>query len=291
MRAPDTREAIKQALADRGLSPLHRHGQNFLIRKTVLDRVAAAARVGEGDVVLEVGPGCGGLTDRLLESGARVVAAEIDRGLAELVADTFGDDPGFTLVRGDVMGQKSALADGVLDALAAAGAWDRGWTVAANLPYQISSPFLSACALLPRPPRRLVVTLQKEVGEVLRAGPGDSAYSALSFLSRLAWTVGRLEALAPGSFWPAPKVDSVVLEMDAREPRPTPLAETIGLARRLFQRRRKALRGTVRDLVPKGVDVAGLLESVGLSGDDRIDAVDPEAIERLAAALPSAHAR
>ena len=285
MRTPDSREAIRTTLGDRGLSPLHRHGQNFLVRPGVLDRVASAAGVTEGDVVLVVGAGCGGLTDRLLGAGARVVAVEIDRGLGDLVEELLGDDPGLTLVRGDVMGSKSTLSDEVRAALARAGAFENGWTVASNLPYQISSPFLSACALETVPPRRLVVTVQKEVGDVLRASPSDSAYSALSFLSCLAWQVARLEALPPGAFWPAPKVASVVLVMEAAAPRPTPLGATVALARQLFQRRRKALRGTVREVAPTGTDIVALLAEIGVDGDERIDAVAPEMIEKLAVAL------
>lgn len=284
MRAPDSREAISKTLSERGLSPLHRRGQNFLVRPGVLDRVVEVLEVASGDLVLEVGPGCGGLTERLLLASARVIAVEVDVGLAEVVADLLGSETGLTLIRCDVMERKSALAAEVVDALDAAGAAD-GWKVCANLPYQISSPFLSACALHPTPPSRLVVTLQKEVGDVLRASPGDGAYSPLSFLAGLAWQVTRVESVSAAGFWPRPQVDSVVMRLDQAPQRSVPLRETVAFARRLFQARRKTLRKTVpgaldgaRHPVP---DVDRLLASAGLTGDDRIDAVEPHAIERL----------
>jgi len=290
VRTPDTREAISKFLADRGLSPIHRRGQNFLVRPGALDRIVTTAKVAPSDVVLEVGPGCGGLTERLLATGARVVAAELDRGLADVVEELLGQEERLQVVRGDVMATKSSLAPDVLVAVAA-GEADRPWKVVSNLPYQISSPFLSGCALLPTPPARLVVTVQREVGDVLMAEPGSDAYSPLSFLARLAWEVRRVEALPAAAFWPRPQVDSCVMSLDRGASRPVPLARSVALARRLFQRRRKALRGTLPDALtevtgrPVADDALGRwLGEVGVTGSDRIDAVPPEAIEGLLAA-------
>ena len=129
-----------------------------------------------------------------------------------------------------------------------------------------------------------MATLQKEVGIVLNAGPGDEDYTPLSFLARLVWDVERLMVLSPSSFWPAPKVDSVVMRLDTRPERPTSLAATIALGRRLFQGRRKALRSTVARATGVSAEQAtAWLEAAGLSPTDRIDGVDPEAIARVAA--------
>jgi len=290
VRTPDTREDISKLLADRGLSPIHRRGQNFLVRPGALDRIVAAAAVEPSDVVLEVGPGCGGLTERLLATGARVVAAELDRGLADVVEAFLGEDERLQVVRGDVMASKSSLAPEVLAAVAPETPGTH-WKVVSNLPYQISSPFLSGCALLPKPPKRLVVTVQHEVGEVLMAESGSDAYSPLSFLARLAWEVRRLEGLPAAAFWPRPQVDSCVMALDQRPSRPIPLSRSVALARRLFQRRRKALRGTLPGALAEvtGSHVAeetlvGWLGEVGVAGTDRIDAVTPESIEGLLAA-------
>lgn len=284
MRTPDSREAISKTLSARGLSPLHRRGQNFVVRPGVLDRIVRAAEIAAGEVVLEVGPGCGSLTERLLLAGAQVIAVEIDTGLAKVVAELLGSEPGLRLLSADVMEKKSALASEVDVALGGTSPWK----VCANLPYQVSSPFLSACALHQTPPERLVVTLQSEVGDVLRAGPGDKDYSPLSFLAGLAWEVTRVESVPAAAFWPRPQVESAVMRLDRAPGRSVPLRETVAFARRLFQGRRKALRNTVpRALNPGGegdpcpVDVDRLLERAGLSGNDRIDAAAPDAIERL----------
>lgn len=284
MRAPDSREAISKTLSMRGLSPQHRRGQNFLVRPGMLDRIVEAAGITAGDVVLEVGPGCGGLTERLLLAGAEVLAVEVDVGLAEIVAEFLGAEPHLRILRIDVMEKKSALAPEVDAALRGTSSWK----VCANLPYQVSSPFLSACALYPTPPERLVVTLQDEVGDVLCAGPGDEDYSPLSFLAGLAWDVTRVASVPAAAFWPRPQVESAVMRLDRAPARQVPLRETVAFARRLFQGRRKALRNTIpRALNPDGegdlrlVDVDRLLERVGLSGDDRIDVAAPDAIERL----------
>ncbi|NRA97854.1 MAG: hypothetical protein HRU14_16785, partial [Planctomycetes bacterium] len=211
-------------------------------------------------------------------------AVEVDVGLAEIVAEFLGAEPHLRILRIDVMEKKSALAPEVDAALRGTSSWK----VCANLPYQVSSPFLSACALYPTPPERLVVTLQDEVGDVLCAGPGDEDYSPLSFLAGLAWDVTRVASVPAAAFWPRPQVESAVMRLDRAPARQVPLRETVAFARRLFQGRRKALRNTIpRALNPDGegdlrlVDVDRLLERVGLSGDDRIDVAAPDAIERL----------
>jgi 16S rRNA (adenine1518-N6/adenine1519-N6)-dimethyltransferase len=275
------------ALAARGLAPRHRFGQNFLVRGEALDRIADAAQVEEGQTVLEVGPGLGGLTSRLLDRGARVIAVEIDSGLSDFLQDELGHRPGFHLLRGDVMARKSALSPQVLGALETLEG--SAWKVVANLPYQISSPFLMALPLLSDPPTTVVVTLQKEVGGVLSASPSSANYSPLSFLARLAWDVERLFNLPPTVFHPIPDVTSSVLRLRRRAKRSVPLAATVLLARRLFQTRRKALRATLpraAALLGAGaIDCGAVLEEAGLLGLERIDAIPPEQVERLAGIL------
>ncbi len=211
-RAPVLRREIEAALDARGLSPLHRFGQNFLVRADVLDRVVTLAAPGSGDVVLEVGPGLGGLTERLLAAGPTVVAVEIDRGLVDHLRATFADEPRLRLVHGDILDRKSSISAA---ALAALGEAPPGrFVVVSNLPYGISSPFLVALARLERPPERIVVTVQKEVADVLRAVPGSDAWSPLSFVARLSWAVSFGPRLSPEAFHPRPRVDSAVVVLD-----------------------------------------------------------------------------
>jgi 16S rRNA (adenine1518-N6/adenine1519-N6)-dimethyltransferase len=290
VKAPVQIGDIREALASRGLSPLHRYGQHFLIRPAELDLIVDLGEPGPGEAILEVGPGTGGLTERILARGARVVAVEIDRGLAELVRELFVGEDRLTLIRGDVMRRKSAISAEVLEALRGAGAFDPGasWRVIANLPYSVSSPFLSALVHLDPPPLRSVVTVQREVGEALMARPGSAAYGPLSFLAALYLRVRCARRLGPSCFHPRPQVDSVVMVLDRAPPRAMAPGALLPFARRLFQHRRKALRGTVqrvlRELAPEALaalEVDTLLERCGIAADARIEQVPPERIEQL----------
>ena len=102
---------IKSLLEARGLSPRHGFGQNFLIDHNQLSRLVDAAKIEPGESVLEIGPGTGTLTEELLSRGARVVAAEIDRGMCELLRSTIPSSPLFTLVEGDCLGEGRVLDD------------------------------------------------------------------------------------------------------------------------------------------------------------------------------------
>jgi 16S rRNA (adenine1518-N6/adenine1519-N6)-dimethyltransferase len=282
-RAPDTPSAVRAALAAAGLAPLKRYGQNFLVDPRVLDRAAAAAQLRPGDAALEVGPGLGALTERLLATGARVVAVEIDRGLAEGLRRTFADEPRFTLIEGDVLAGGRALNPGVVAAVDAARAECGGaWSVAANLPYGVTSPFLLALLdAVAVPPRRATVMVQKEVGDVLAAAPGSPDYSTLSLAARVYWRVARVLVAGPEAFYPRPEVESCVMTLDPREGDAPPPAAFLDFVRALFQSRRKTLRSSLRRVLgdPSRADAA--LAAAGLDPADRVDGADPARIVAL----------
>src|SRR4051812_5019410 len=101
---------IRALLEERGLAPRKSLGQNFLIDQNLIRKLVDASGVGAGDLVLEVGPGTGTLTEELLERGCEVVACELDRGLAELLRERLGANPRFTLVEGDCLASKREIA-------------------------------------------------------------------------------------------------------------------------------------------------------------------------------------
>lgn len=292
---------MQAMLSARGLEPIHRFGQNFLVQDGMLGRIADAAELTRGEVVLEPGPGPGGLTEELLDRGARVVAVELDRGLVGHLEDVFSAEPNLRLISGDILKKKSAIAPEVLEALdEELGKQEplAPWTVVSNLPYQISSPFLSALVQLPRPPRRIVVMLQAEVGKVLLAAPGDDDYSALSFLARVHLDVRRLFAVPPQAFFPAPQVSSAVMRLDPRAERIGFAPELLPVVRRLFQTRRKKLGKTLtqalESLHDKEVAARGTeaLLNLGVEAGTRIDGVDPDALATaIATALDTPAAR
>ncbi|GAM07757.1 ribosomal RNA small subunit methyltransferase A [Geobacter sp. OR-1] len=186
-------------------------GQNFLTDRGILDRIVAAVAIAPGDRILEVGPGRGALTRILAESAAAVLAIELDRQLVALLSEEFSGTEKVEVVQADILRLD-------LDELLQGRDGDR-WKVAANLPYNISSQvmfkFLDHRKLF----RRLVLMLQREVGERLVAGPGTKDYGILSVLFQIYFDIRKEFIVKPGAFYPVPKVDSIVLSF---EPLPEP---------------------------------------------------------------------
>ena len=212
-----------------------RFGQNFLRDQGVVEKILTAAGLGEQDRVLEIGPGLGALTDRLLAAAAEVTVMEIDRDLiAGLEARR---EPQLRILEGDCI---------ELD-------WPALLTsppykLVANLPYNISSQVLFKVLDHRELFARLVLMFQKEVGERLIALPGTSAYGILSVFCQLVFDIRRVVSVPPGAFYPAPKVHSVVLEFNPLA-QPRVAVTDAALFRRVvkgaFGQRRKTLRNAL----------------------------------------------
>lgn len=274
-----TLHEIKALLAAAGLAPQHRFGQNFLIDLNLLAKVAAAAELEPADVVLEVGPGTGSLSELILASGARLIAVEIDRGLQELLAQRLGAEPRFTLICGDALANKNNVSPALTAALAAAPpALGGARKLVANLPYQIATPLI--LELLSNPPRleRLVVTIQKEVAHKLRARPRSDAYGPLAIIAQTLADIELLATLPPAAFWPRPDVDSALVRLKTHERSGLPIGEAaafVDFVRLLFRHRRKTLRaGAVH--VGREAWLASL-PALGLTERSRPEELDPPA--------------
>ncbi len=233
-----TLSEIRALLAERGLRPRRALGQHFLHDKNQIEKLVANARIEPGEVVLEVGPGTGTLTEALLEGGGDVVACEIDRGLASIIADRFG--PRVRLIEGDCLGRGRSLSPAVCAALSG-----KAFKLVSNLPYQVAGSLI--CAVLIDHPEcsEAFVTVQKEVADRLLAEPGTKAYGALSVTVRALSQVRRLAVLEPTCFWPVPKVRSTMCAIRRRLDHgiedPAALSEFVT---GLFTKRRKQLGGT-----------------------------------------------
>jgi 16S rRNA (adenine1518-N6/adenine1519-N6)-dimethyltransferase len=244
--APD----IKALLESRGLRPKRALGQNFLVAHDHINRLIDRSGVRPGDLVLEVGPGTGVMTEAMLDRGCDVVCSELDRELCALLRERLRDR--ITLVEGDCLADKRSLNPALLDALG-----DRPFRMVANLPYGAASPLMVALAT-DHAGRCLgqYVTIQREVAQRLRAEPGTRDYSELTVVVRAMCAVERVATLPPGCFWPAPKVTS---EMVAIEPIDAPRTDDpralASMCRRLFTKRRKQLGAVLgRDHpLPEGV--------------------------------------
>ena len=207
---------IRSLLAERGLRPRHRLGQNFLHDQNQLRKLIAAAQIAPGDLVLEVGPGTGTLTEALLEAGAAVIACEIDENLADIVADRIGAR--ITLIRGDCLARGRALAPSIVEALD-----ERSFKLVANLPYQVASPLMTILLLDYPNCTGQFVTIQKEVAGRLLASPGGKEYGPLGIIIRALAEVKRIGAVPPTCFWPQPKVTSAMIAV-----LPSPLGRGVG---------------------------------------------------------------
>lgn len=235
-------------------------GQNFLVDRGVLARIVETVAIAGDDRILEVGPGRGALTALLAERAAAVVAVELDGELARLLGEELAARPNVEIVRGDIL--KQDLPRLLLPR------WGGKWKVAANLPYNISSQvlfkFLDNRELF----SLLVLMLQREVGERIVAPPGCREYGILSVLLRLHFDIAREFIVRPGSFYPVPKVDSMVLRFT---PLPSPRVDAGDerffrrVVKAAFSQRRKTLWNCLKS-AGLGIDEASLMQAFSCCG-------------------------
>lgn len=210
-------------------------GQNFLLDERVLDQIAEAADIEDG--VLEVGPGFGVLTKRLCETGKKVVSVEIDHRLIPVLDFTLAEFDNVKIIEKDI------LKTDVKELIDTEFGGEK-ISVAANLPYYITTPIITKLIEERLPIKNIVVMVQREVAERIAAKPGKKDYGAISVLCQY-YTNPRLVTIVPAnSFYPAPKVDSAVLCMEVCE---TPNATTkdeelfFKVVKSAFAQRRKTL--------------------------------------------------
>lgn len=264
--SPQTRTEIAELLERHGLSPIHQLGQNFLADANITRKIVAVAGIGPGDRVVEVGAGTGTLTQALAAAGAKVVAFEVDAGLAPVLEEvTAGLD--VELRFEDIMRVDLATELG-------AGPW----TMVANLPYNVGTPVvLDALRTLPAIVR-FVVMVQREVAERFTASPGSKDYGLPSVVAGIHAPARIAFRVPPQVFYPAPSVDSAVVIMD-RVPTPPGAARAIELAAAGFNQRRKMLRRSLAGVLDDPVTTVG---AAGLDPTSRAEDLSPADFLRLA---------
>ncbi len=264
------RNEIKALLEAHGLRPQRNLGQNFLADPNLVDRIVRTAAVGPGDQVVEVGAGTGTLTRGLAATGATIVAYEIDQRLLPVLAEVLQD----TDV--ELRGQDITKVD--LAAVLTPGSW----TMVANLPYNVGTPLVLDVLRLVPAITRLVVMVQREVAERFVATPGSKAYGVPSIVTALHTKTGLAFTVPPAVFYPAPDVDSAVVEM-VRIEAPPQAEVAIEIAGAVFRQRRKMLRRSLASVVE---NPAAVLAAAGIDETARPEDLPPQAFVRLAEVLP-----
>ena len=245
-----TKREIEALLDKAGLRPRKRFGQHFLIDGNLMRRLVESAEIEAGDVILEVGPGTGGLTDLLVDVARHVICVEIDRDLFALLSERFLDQSNIELICSDVLDGKHHLNPHVAEAIQKPGR--SPLKLVANLPYDIATPLLMNLVLDYPAVNRFCFTVQAEVGERIAAPAGSKVYGPLSIVAQNLCIVEHVARLGPGAFWPRPKVDSVMLRLDRRAAPPIPSEHAKRFAafvHGVFEHRRKTLRAALAYVV------------------------------------------
>ncbi|MFQ5838010.1 MAG: 16S rRNA (adenine(1518)-N(6)/adenine(1519)-N(6))-dimethyltransferase RsmA [Thermoplasmata archaeon] len=259
---------MRARLLEAGVRPSKRLGQHFLLMEELAHRMVEYASIQRGEVVLEVGPGLGVLTEALLRRADRVVAIEVDPRLSAYLSRRF---PDLELVEGDVLHADLPPFDRVVS----------------NLPYEISSPF--TFKLLDTSFKRAVLTYQREFAERMVAGHGTKTYSRVSVKVYYRCLARILETVPRSAFWPQPKVDSAVVQIDTRPP-PFQVDEA-GFQRvvdALFAHRRKtalnALLHSWQRLAPSRDQLKAVLVGTPFASK-RAEEMSPEEMAELSSLL------
>jgi len=240
---------MRELLDRRGIQLTKSLGQNFLHDQNQLHRIVTAAHLSKADKVLEIGPGLGPLTERLLENAGEVLAIEKDGRLVEFLRERFSTPhsalrtPRFELLHADALDHlKHEPRD-----------WS-DWKLVANLPYSVASPILVELAAGPRAPKKIVATLQLEVAQRLMAGPDTDDYGILTLLVQLDFEPLESFKIPPGCFFPPPDVDSACVVLDRRQEPLLPenlRADFVKIVKRAFSQRRKMMMKLLREDWPK----------------------------------------
>jgi 16S rRNA (adenine1518-N6/adenine1519-N6)-dimethyltransferase len=245
-------------------------GQNFLSDPNYIRKIIDAVAVSPEDTVIEIGPGRGALTERLIASGAKVIAIELDRELISPLRARFAGTGRFVVTEANAL--EADLASLASEPV----------KLAANLPYYISTAILQKLADQREAFSSLLLMFQKEVVDRITAKPGHSERGYLTVLTELAFDVEKLFDVPPAAFRPSPKVMSSVVRLAPRIPRGDDEDILKALVSQAFRQKRKTLLNNLRPHFPQ---VAGAFERSGIDGSRRAESLSLDEWRRLCEAL------
>ena len=277
--------AVAAELEAAGVRPRKSRGQNFLVQPAIADRIVAAAAIAPGDEVVEVGPGLGILSDKILRAGVRRLwLVELDPRLAERLESAFAGHPAVRVICRDFLEVELA---GMVEQPPA--------KVIGNLPFNAAAAILRRLDEMRGAIGRMVLMFQREVAERIRARAGERAYSALSVYTALYWETREHFRVAAGNFSPAPRVDAevIVFTPHAQAPfAPAGEAALLGAIRAAFSAPRKTIRNALAGALGAAPEtVADALARAGIDHTARPATLSVADFVRLAGALEYAGAR
>jgi len=254
-------------------------GQNFLIDNNILNKIVETADLTEEDTVIEIGPGIGSLTQKMAETGARVIAVELDDRLIPVLKESLNVYNNIEIVHGDALEVDfSQLVDG-------------SFKLVANLPYYITTPIIMRLLEEGFDVEKIVVMIQKEVGERMVASPGGKDYGILSIGVQYHSNPRIAFVVPPTVFIPQPKVESVVVDLKVKDKQNLEILDEeffFKVVKSAFHQRRKTIRNSLskapymnlnRDLIDQA------LEEVGIDPRRRAEKLSIETFAQLSNAL------
>ncbi len=263
-------------------------GQNFLIDTRVLDKIINAAGLTKEDMVLEIGPGIGTMTQYLAEAAREVVAVEIDNNLIPILRETLKDYENVTIINNDIL--KVDIKE-----LAGSHNGNRPIKVVANLPYYITTPIIMGLFESNVPIDNITVMVQKEVAERMQAKPGTKDYGALSLAVQYYAEPYIVANVPPNCFIPRPNVGSAVIRLTRHQDPPVQVKDAglmFTLIRASFNQRRKTLQNGLYnspELFYTKAQIAWAIEQLGVSAQIRGEALTLEQFGRLSDIFSSIH--
>ena len=256
-------------------------GQNFLIDPHVLDKIIGAAGVTKEDMVLEIGPGIGTMTQYLAEAAREVVAVEIDNNLIPILKETLAEYDNVTVINEDIL-------EVDIKKLAEEHNGGRPIKVVANLPYYITTPIIMGLFESNVPIDNITVMVQKEVADRMQVGPGSKDYGALSLAVQYYAEPYIVANVPPNCFIPRPNVGSAVIRLTRHKEMPVQVADPklmFRLIRASFNQRRKTLQNGLNnapDVSFTKEQIVAAIESLGVPATIRGEALDLQQFAQLA---------
>ena len=255
-----------------------RFGQNFLIDGHVVEKIIKAADISKDDIVLEIGPGIGTMTQYLAEAAGHVYAVEIDKNLLPILDYTLSDYDNVTVINEDIL---------KLDIKELLGKENRKLKVVANLPYYITTPIVMGLFENHIPAESITIMVQKEVASRMQSGPGSKDYGALSLAVQYYAKPYIVANVPPNCFMPRPNVGSAVIKLTSWDNAPVDVKDEkfmFKLIRASFNQRRKTLQNCINNSAELNItkeQVVNALTKMGLSENIRGEALTLEEFARL----------